>query len=375
MQLGFSEEQELFRQEVRKFLDQQCPLEEVRRIIATPEGYSADQWKMLGELGWLGLALPEQDGGSALHFEDLVVLLEETGRTLYPSPLLSSTLAGLLIDEAGSDDQGRRWLPGLVDGSSIGSVAILEAHDGITADDIQLRVDLDDGGVHLDGEKTFVAFGGQASLFVIAVRSGPDAEDLSLLLIERDTEGVTTEEIELLDRSKRAARLHFDEVHLPLDALLGKVSGAWPAISRHLDRGAIAVAAEASGAAEGALALTVQFAKDRIQFGRPIGHYQGVKHPLAERYVDIESLKSLVYYAAWTLDSHPEELPMAASKAKAFAAETLLKMGIDGIQLHGAVGYTEEYDIQLYLKRSKWVRPMFGDEDFHYDRIAAFGEL
>ena len=375
MNLGFTEEQDLLRQEVRKFLDEQRPLEEVRRIVATAEGYSRDQWKLLAELGWLGLTIPAEHGGSGLHFEDLVVLLEETGRSLYPSPLLNSTLAALLIAEAGSADQCDRWLPSLADGSCIASVAILEAHDGITADDIQLRVEVGDSSLRIDGQKKFVAFGAQASLFVVAVRSGDDTEELSLVLVERDAPGVSTEEVELLDPTKRGATLRMQDTLLPADALLGKVSCAWPAIARHLDRGATAVAAEAAGSAEGALQLTVQFAKDRTQFGHPIGHYQGVKHPLAERYVDIESLKSLVYYAAWALDTHPGEVAMAASKAKAFAAETILAMGIDGIQLHGAVGYTEEYDIQLYLKRSKWVRPMFGDEDFHYDRIAALGEL
>lgn len=375
MNLGFSDEQKLLRQEVRKFLDEQCPLEEVRRIVATPDGYSGDQWKTLAELGWLGLALPEEYGGAGLRFEDLVVVLEETGRSLYPSPFLSSTLAAMLLADAGDEDDHRLRLPGFADGSCIGSVAILEAHDGITADDIQLRVEVGDDGLYVDGEKRFVAFGGQASLFLVAARSGDDAEDLSLILVERDTPGVSTEECELLDPTKRAATLRFDGVRLSPDALVGKVSGAWPAIARHLDRGAIAVAAEATGAAEAALHLTVAFAKERVQFGRPIGHFQGVKHPLAERYVDIESLKSLVYHAAWALDAHPEEVPMAASKAKAFAAEAFLRMGVDGIQLHGAVGYTEGCDIQLYLKRSKWVRPMFGDEDFHYDRIAVLGEI
>lgn len=375
MNLGFSDEQNHLRQEVRKFLDEQCPLDEVRRIVATPHGYSADQWKTLAELGWLGLCLPEESGGSGLNFEDLVVVLEETGRSLYPSPFLSSTLAAMLLAEATRQEEQLQRLSSFADGSCIGSVAILEVQDGITADDIQLRVEVGEDSLHLDGEKRFVAFGGQASLFLVAARSGDDTEDLSLVLVERDTPGVSTEECQLLDPTKRAATLKLDGVQLPASALVGKVGSAWPAISRHLDRGAVAVAAEAAGAAEGALDLTVRYAKERIQFDRPIGHYQGVKHPLAERYVDIESLKSLVYHAAWALDSHPEEVPMAASKAKAFAAETLLHMGVDGIQLHGAVGYTEAYDIQLYLKRSKWVRPMFGDEDYHYDRIADFGEI
>ena len=131
-----------------------------------------------------------------------------------------------------------------------------------------------------------------------------------------------------------------------------------------------AVAAEIVGAIEGALDMTVRFAKDRAQFGRPIGHYQGVKHPLAEIYVDLECAKSLLYYAAWALDSSPKDVPGAVSAAKAFGSEAITRAGIDAIQLHGAVGYTEEYDIQLYLKRSKWARPAFGDEEHHYERVA-----
>ena len=136
-----------------------------------------------------------------------------------------------------------------------------------------------------------------------------------------------------------------------------------------------AITAEMIGSSEAAHALTVQYAKDRVQFGSPIGRFQGVKHPLAEGYVDIESMKSLLYHAAWALDGSPEEVPQSASKAKGLASEAFTRIGVTGIQLHGAVGYTEEYDIQLYLKRSKWARPMYGDEDYHYDRVATFGGI
>jgi len=172
-----------------------------------------------------------------------------------------------------------------------------------------------------------------------------------------------------------------DAARVPKSALLlgsdgrGKPGRAWPAIERLFDRGAIATTGEMIGAAEGALALTVQYAKDRIQFGNPIGKYQGVKHPLAEMYVDIESTKSLLYYAAWALDESPGEVPRSASLAKAYASDAFARIGIDGVQLHGAVGYTAEYDIQLYLKRSKWARPTFGDSDFHYERVATLGGL
>jgi alkylation response protein AidB-like acyl-CoA dehydrogenase len=188
-----------------------------------------------------------------------------------------------------------------------------------------------------------------------------------------------------MDQTKRMGTLALENARIAKSALLGAPLprdigpranvGAWPAIARLFDRGAIAVTGEIIGAAEGAHALTVQYAKDRVQFGAPIGKYQGVKHPLAEMYVDIESTKSLLYYAAWALDESPGEVPRSASLAKAYASDAFTRIGIDGVQLHGAVGYTAEYDIQLYLKRSKWARPAFGDADFHYERVAALGGL
>ena len=375
MNFGFSEEQDLLRLEVRKFLDGQCPIKEVRRIAATPDGYSSEQWKHLAELGWLGLVIPERYGGSDLGWEELIVLLEETGRTLFPAPLISTTLAASAILISGSEAQKERWLPGIADGSCIGTLAMVEPSDVWGPAGITLRGEPDGDGFVLRGEKSYVADGAQANLVVVGFRSGEADEELSLALVETDATGVSSAEIPTLDRSKRLATLKLDAVHVAPDAILGQPGSASTAIAELLDRGAIAITAEMIGACEGAHALTVQYAKDRVQFGSPIGRFQGVKHPLAEGHVDIESMKSLLYYAAWALDASPEEVPMAASKAKGFATEAFTRIGVTGIQLHGAVGYTEEYDIQLYLKRSKWARPMYGDEDYHYDRVATFGGI
>ena len=373
MNFGFSEEQDLLRQEVRKFLDEQSPLEVVRQIAETPAGYSAQQWKQLGELGFLGMILPEEFGGAGLGWVDLVVLLEETGRTLFPSPLVSTTLAGALLLDAGSEAQQRAWLPGIADGSIVGTVAVLEGSDHLAAAGIHLRGTPDADGFVLTGEKRFVTDAAQADLFAVAFRRGDSEYDLDLGVVEANAAGVFVEDVPSLDRTRRTGTLRLEDVHVASDRLLGTAGKAWPAIEAHLDRGAAAVTAEIIGTIEGALDITVQFAKDRIQFGSPIGHYQGVKHPLAEIYVDLECLKSLLYYAAWALDSSPEDVPRAVSEAKAFASLAVTRAGIDAIQLHGAVGFTAEYDIQLYLKRSKWARPLFGDEDHHHDRIASLG--
>jgi alkylation response protein AidB-like acyl-CoA dehydrogenase len=178
-----------------------------------------------------------------------------------------------------------------------------------------------------------------------------------------------------MDETKRSGRVRFQGVQIAKDALLGEPGRALPAIARLLDEGAVAVTAEAIGAAEALHEPTTGYAKQRIQFDKPIGQFQGVKHPLAVAYVDIECFRSLCYYAAWTLDSQPADAPLAVSRAKAYASDTFPRIGIESINLHGGIGYTWEYDAQLYLKRAKWMRPAFGDADFHFERAARIGGL
>jgi alkylation response protein AidB-like acyl-CoA dehydrogenase len=372
---GFSEEQELLRAEVRKLLDARSPLDHVRKVMETGPGYEPDLWRELAELGWLGLTIPEAYGGAGLGWVDLVVLLQETGRSLFPSPLISTTLAAAAILDSGSEEQKQRWLPSLADGTRIGTLALLEASDVIAPTGIALAGKPDGDAFVLTGEKKFVADAGAANLFVVAFRTGEGAQDLALGVVDAGSAGMTATSFASIDATKRLGTLKLERARVPKSALLGEPGRAWPAIERLFDRGAIAVTAELTGAADAALALTVQYAKDRIQFGHPIGKYQGVKHPLAEMYVDLESTKSLLYYAAWALEESPAEVPRSASLAKAYGTDAFARIGIDGVQLHGAVGYTAEYDIQLYLKRSKWARPVFGDSDFHYERVARLGGL
>ncbi|MCZ6781965.1 MAG: acyl-CoA/acyl-ACP dehydrogenase [Proteobacteria bacterium] len=381
MNFGFTEEQDLLRREVRHYLGQRCPMKQVRQLMGTPEGYSPELWKEWGELGWLGITVPEEYGGAGLKWIDLVVLLEEAGRALYPSPLTSSALAGAALCDLGSPEQKREWLPSLADGSRIGTLALLEADGDLTPNGIQLRGEPDGDGFLLRGEKRFVTDPVSADLFVVAFRTGTgtgDADgdaDLTLALVDADAPGVHARTFPTLDQTKRLGTLDLDGVRVAGDALLGEPGAAGSTLARLLDLGAVAVAAEMIGAAEAALDLTVQYAKQRVQFGSPIGRFQGVKHPLAEMYVQVESSKSLLYYAAWALDDDPEQVPRAASLAKAYLSDAFARIGIDGIQLHGTLGYTEEHDIQLYLKRSKWARPMFGDASYHYERVASLRGL
>jgi len=375
MNFGFTEEQELLRAEVRKFLDENASLEKVRSQCESEEGFDKKLWEQMSELGFVGLTVPEEHGGAGLDLVTLLVLLEETGRSLFPSPLISTVIAAQAIQRFGSDEQRARWLPGLANGSCIGTMALLEQSDDFSPGGLHLQGKADGPDTILAGRKLFVPDAGKADLFVVAFRSGPGADDVDLAVVERETAGVSTLDSAGMDLTKRLGSLVLDDVRVGGDCVLAPKKGGWWVVQSLIDLGAALVTAETVGAAEGALTITSDFAKEREQFGSKIGRYQGVKHPLAEMYVDIESYKSLVYYAFWALDEGEEDAALAVSRAKAYASETFPMAGINGVQLHGGVGYTWEYDIQLFLKRGKWMRPMYGDADYHYDRIAYLGGL
>ena len=377
MNFGFTEEQELLRAEVRKFLDQNASLDRVREIVEAPDSPRIEPalWARMAELGWVGLNMPEEHGGVGLDLETTLVVLEETGRSLFPSPLISTVIAGKAIERFGSAEQQARWLPGLADGSKIGTFAFLERSDVMGPEGVETLAKPDGDELILSGEKLFVSDAALADLFVVAVRSGSDAQSISLVVVEKGTSGAAASSFDVMDLTKSVEKLSLEDARVGVDCVLGTQGAAWPATQWLLDLGAALVTAEAVGSAEAALSITTEFAKERVQFGEQIGKFQGVKHPLAEIYVDVESFRSLVYYAIWALDQDADDAQVAVSRAKAYCSDAFPQAGIMGVQLHGGVGYTWEYDIQMYLKRSKWVRPMFGDADYHYERVARLGDL
>jgi alkylation response protein AidB-like acyl-CoA dehydrogenase len=371
MNFGFTEEQELLRDQVRRFMQDACPMGEVRAQMKSATGVSASLWRQAAELGWLGLVIPERFGGVGLKWVDLTVVLEETGRGLSPLPIISQTLAATALLRCGNAAQQQAHLPGLADGSRTATLALYDEANWIHPDAVTLTA----SGGRLRGAKAFVADAAAADLFIVAYRDGTvaarDAAAFKLAIVDRKSPGVSVALQPMMDETKRIGTLTLD-VELTAATTLPLSIADLAYLS---DCGAVAVTAESIGAAEAALTMTTNYAKERIQFGSPIGKYQGVKHRLAEMFVDVESFKSLLYYAAWTVDDAPDELPRAASLAKAYASDAFARVGIDGVQLHGAIGFTAEYDIQLYLKRSKWARPMYGDSDHHYERVAALGGL
>ena len=357
MDFGFSEEQDLLRQQVLRFMTDACPLSVVR---AQNGGLPSELWQQATDLGWLALIVPEAYGGLGLKWIDQAVVLEETGRGLSPLPIISQALAATAIDRYAGDDVKGEWLPRIAAGEAVFGVGLYDDPTWINSKGIRLA-----GGKTLTGKKPFISDAPAATQLLLATRSG---EDLHLAIVDAAHASVSPQPA--IDQTKPFGTATLDGV-APL--------AAFPITADDLafltDCGAVAVTLEAIGAAEAILDLTTEYAKNRIQFDNPIGKYQGVKHRLANMFVDIESFKSLTYYAAWAIEAAPDELPRAASLAKAYASDAFARIGIDGVGLHGAIGFTAEYDAQLYLKRSKWVRSAFGDADYHYLRAAAFGGL
>ena len=375
MDIGFSEEQELLRDTARKFLDGECTTKFVRQMMASEAAVTPKFWAQLAENGWLGICLAEEHGGSGLGLLDLVVLMEEVGRAVMPGPFPATVLlGGAAIAAAGSSAQQQEWLPRIAAGDAKATLAVTEANarwdaGGIAATSAREAP----GGFVLNGTKLFVPDAHQADALVVAARTrdGSTMEDgISLFLAPREATGLAITRLPSIDETRKLCEVRLDNVQLPAGALLGELHQGWASLARVLDRAAVALSAEICGAAQRVLDITVDYAKMREAFGKPIGSYQGVKHKCADMLVEIENAKSLTYYAAWAIDENDPEAAMAVSMAKAAASDAGRKVCAAGIQLHGGIGMTWEHDLQLYLKRAKAGEIAFGDAGWHRERVA-----
>ena len=371
MDFNLSDEQVLLKQNSARMLADACPTDVVRQ--AEDDGdYAADLWRDLSDLGWLSLGISEDGGGAGGTIFDQMLLAEEFGKVLAPVPYVASNVvAAAAIEGSGNAQAIARWLPPVASGSRIATLAIAESDTLWDTDGITLAATANGDGYLLDGEKLFVLDGVFADDIVVGARS---SEGVVLAIVPIDASGVTVERMDNISGDGQAS-IRFERVAVDTDQVIATGDAAEQALTRAFDHACLALCGSMLGAAQVGMDMAVEYAKDRVQFGSPIGRFQGVKHPLAEMYVDLESIRSLLYYAAWALEEGSADLSSAASQAKAFATEAFLKIGVGAIQLHGAVGYTEEYDVQLYLKRSKWARPAYGDENHHLDRVATLGGI
>jgi alkylation response protein AidB-like acyl-CoA dehydrogenase len=374
MDFGFSQEQELLRATARKFLENECTSGFVRARMEEPAGVTDEFWAKLAEQGWLGLIYPEEHGGSGLGFVDLTVLMEEMGRVVMPGPFFSTVLlGGLAIREAGSAAQKKEWLTRIASGKAKTALAWTEPSARWDAAGVTCAARESKDGFVLNGTKLFVLDAHLADVLVVVARTSEGRtpeEGTSLLLVPKGTRGVEVKLLPTMDQTRKLCEVSFKDAAVPADALMGAKDGAWPALSRVVERATVALCAEMCGGAQRVLDMTTDYAKIRIAFGKPIGTYQGVKHKAADMLVDVENAKSLTYYAAWAVDENAPEAALAASMAKAYVTDAYRKVAGAGIQLHGGIGFTWEHDLHLYFKRAKSSEFTFGDATYHRERVA-----
>jgi alkylation response protein AidB-like acyl-CoA dehydrogenase len=375
MDIGFNEEQELLRDTARKFLDSACTTKFVRERMETAEAVTPAFWAQLAEQGWLGINFAEEDGGSGLGLTDLVVLMEEMGRAVMPGPYLATVLlGGGAIREAGSAAQRREYLPRIADGSLKAALAATEPNARWDASGVTLAARPERGGFTLSGTKLFVSDAHLAGIIVVAARTRDGstmADGISLFAVPGGAAGLGVTLMPSIDETRKLCEVRFDNVAVAQEALLGELHQGWPALARVYDAAAVALAAEMCGGAQRVLEMTVEYAKLRETFGKPIGSYQGVKHKCADMLVEVENAKSLTYYAAWAVDEQQADAPLAVSMAKAYASDASRKVANAGIQLHGGIGMTWEHDLHLYMKRAKASEVAFGDATWHRERVAS----
>jgi alkylation response protein AidB-like acyl-CoA dehydrogenase len=368
MNFAFSEEQEMLRDSVRRFLEARCPSEKVRDLMESDEGYDPALWREIARQGWQGMHIPEEYGGAGFSYLELVILLEEMGRSLFPAPFFSSVvLAANTILVGGSEEQKAELLPGIAAGETIATLALVEESGRWDAAGIQMPVARDGDGFVLSGTKLYVLDGHTADLLVVAAR-GEDG--VSLFAVDAGAGGITRERQESMDMTRKLARVRFDRVRVPASALLGEAGGGWAILEKVLDLAAVALAAEQVGGAEKCLEMAVDYAKVRVQFGRPIGSFQAIKHKCADMLIQTESARSAAYYAGWAAAEDNEELPVVAPLAKSYCSEAYFFCAAENIQVHGGIGFTWEHDAHLYFKRAKSSELMFGDPAYHRALLA-----
>ena len=366
MNFAFSEEQEELRRFVRQFLEDKSPESAVREQMDTEKGYDDAVWNQMAEqLGLQGLIIPEEYGGSGFSYVELIVVLEEMGRALLCAPFFSSVvLAGNALIHSGDEEAKAALLPGIAAGETVAALAFTEENGRWDESGITVEASSDGDGWSVSGTKMFVIDGHTADVVLVAART---ASGVSLFWCSSDAEGLTRTALSTMDQTRKQARLDFDNTPV---TLIGAEGGGWPVLERVLDLAAVALAAEQVGGAQMCLDMSVQYAKDRVQFGRPIGSFQAIKHKCADMLLEVESAKSAAYYAGWCASELNDELPSVASLAKAYCSEAYFHASAENIQIHGGIGFTWEHPAHLYFKRAKSSELLFGDPTYHRELLA-----
>lgn len=382
MEFRFNDEQQMIRDTAAAFLAEVSDSAAIRRAMATESGFEEAVWQRItGEMYWQALHIPEEYGGLGLGYVELVALFEQMGRYLLCSPFLSTVaFATNALLVAANDEQKGQWLPQIASGELTGTLAWVAPGRSNGPQAVQATWEKTANGYALNGTLRYVLDGHTAGLLIVAARaknsSGEDG--ISLFAVPAETAGVQRTWLPTMDQTRKQAEIVLGGVELPASALLGGEGAGWQLLQKTLQLAQIAVAAEQMGGAQQALDISVEYTKGRYQFNRPIASFQSIKHKAADMMMKAESAKSIAYYAACIAQEAlfggdaelAAELPEAAAIAKAYCSETFYFNAGSGLQMHGGVGFTWEYDIQLYFKRAKSTETLLGNAVFHREQIA-----
>jgi alkylation response protein AidB-like acyl-CoA dehydrogenase len=374
MDFTFNEEQEELRSIATSFLEDNSAPEQVRQAMESELGYDLQLWKQIGaELGWTSVIIPEEYGGLGLSYVELIALMEVMGSALLCAPFFSSVcLGGNALLVGGTEEQKQQHLPGIAEGETRATLATTEANGRWDAAGIAATARKDGGDYLLDGKKTFVLDGHCADLLVVAARrEGTSGEEgISLFVVPANSPGVERRALPTMDQGRRQAEVALSGVRVPAGALMGDEGQGWAPLEKTLALAAVALSAEQVGGAQKCLDMAVEYAKERVQFGRPIGSFQAIKHKCANMMVEVESARSASYYAGCVAAEDGDELPVVASLAKAYCSDAYFRCAADSLQIHGGVGFTWEYEVHLYLKRAKSTETLLGDAAYHRELVA-----
>lgn len=372
MDLGLSEEQEMLKKSARDFLQKECPKQLVRQLDESDTGYSPDLWKKMAELGWMGLVFPEKYGGSGGSFLDLIVLLEEMGYNIVPGPFFSTViLGGLTILAAGNEVQKKEFLPKIASGKMLLTLALTEPSARYDAASVKTKAVAGNDGYVINGIKLFIPDANVADyiLCVARTKDGKAPEDgITIFLVDAKSPGVKCTLLKTLARDKQC-EVVFDNVSVPQRNILGELNQGWPVVKETLQKATVAKCAEMVGGAQAALEMAVQYAKERVQFNRPIGSFQAIQHYCANMVTDVDGARFITYKAAWRVS---EGLPcdMDVAIAKAWTGEACCRVTLLAHQIFGAIGFTMDHDIHLYYRRAKAGDIAFGDGNFQRAIVA-----
>jgi 3-oxocholest-4-en-26-oyl-CoA dehydrogenase beta subunit len=366
MDLSLTEDQRMVRSIAREFLEKECPTTLVRQMETDETGFPPALWSQMAELGWMGLAIAEDHGGAGMTLQELAILIEEFGRHMVPGPFLPSVvLCGTAISEFGSDEQKAKWLPGIADGSVIFSYAQCEPNNRWDVAGVEASARLHGDSYVLNGSKVQVPFAEAADFLLVAART---EEAVAAFIVDAASRGVRMEQVRTIG-ADHAATVTFEAVAIPEGNLLGMGPGDGRIVERVSRIGAAAKCAEMVGGARRALEMSLQFANERKAFGKPIGAFQAIQHRFADMVTDVDSAQLITYEALWRL-AQGADAGLDASVAKAWASDACRRVLLSAHQVHGAIGFTEEHDLQLFTRRAKSAEIAFGDASFHREQIA-----